>query len=245
VSRVGPTSPRAAVDALLAAIESRDLRRIAAQLTDDATWQNVPHPPAVGREAVLALLGPILTWSDRVEWEVLTTAVVGDDVMVERVDRFWIDGSEHAVRCNGVFTVDPAAERVAAVRDYVDLGEWRARIGPVLAGLTARPATDVIARHLAGVAAGDVAAMAADYAPGATLTRGAEVYRGWSEIAGYFDTVRTRLAGGTTHFGAVDGHRVAWTIERDGTAAASGHDTYTVRDGRIVEQVVTLNTPDF
>ena len=70
-------SPHAAVDALLAAIESRDLRRIADQLTDDATWQNVPHPAAVGRDAVLALLGPILTRSDRVVWDVVTAATVG------------------------------------------------------------------------------------------------------------------------------------------------------------------------
>ena len=126
-------SPHAAVDALLAAIESRDLRRIADQLTDDATWQNVPHPAAVGRDAVLALLGPILTRSDRVVWDVVTAATVGNDVMVERVDRFWIDGTEHAVHCNGVFTVDTDTGLVAAVRDYVDLGEWRARIAPALA----------------------------------------------------------------------------------------------------------------
>ena len=34
--------------------------------------------------------------------------------------------------CNGVADVDPAAGLIVAFRDYVDLGEWRARLGDVL-----------------------------------------------------------------------------------------------------------------
>lgn len=123
---------RQAVRALFAAIESRDLPRIGRALAADCTWQNVPHPPAVGTAEVLALLAPVLRASDRVNWAIATESFGDGVAWVERADRFWIDGEEHTVRCNGVFTVDVGAGVVTGVRDYVDLGEWRSRIVPAL-----------------------------------------------------------------------------------------------------------------
>ena len=140
-----------AVRSLLAAIESRDLRAVSASLTTDCTWQNVPHPPAIGREAVLSLLASVLWWSDRVEWEVLSASYGDGIAWVERADRFWIDGVELAARCNGVITVDVATGLVDSVRDYVDLGEWRARSAPVLATMAQRSPIDVVRRHLRDV----------------------------------------------------------------------------------------------
>lgn len=233
---------RHAVQRLFAAIESRDVRAIADALTPDATWQNVPHPPAVGRDAVLALLAPIVTWSDSVAWDVVSAGYDGATAWVERVDRFVIGGTEHAVRCHGVFTTREG--QVAGVRDYVDLGEWRARIGPVYAALRERAPIDVVRRHLAAVAAGDPVAMAADYALDAELVRGANVHRGWRAIADYFHTVPDRLAGRNVEFdppvAADDGITVTWSI-----GDTSGRDTYTVEQGRITHQSVELHGPDF
>jgi len=129
---------RRAVRELFDAIESQDLDRVADALAPDCTWQNVPHPPAVGVEEVVALLTPVLRSSDRVSWEIITASYGEGIAWVERADRFWIDGEEHTVRCNGVFTVDVAAGVVTGVRDYVDLGEWRSRIVPVLGRATDR-----------------------------------------------------------------------------------------------------------
>lgn len=243
-------TPRAAVDRLLVAIESRDLRQIAASLTIDARWQNVPHQPAIGRDAVIDLLATIITWSDRVEWEVVSSAVVGDSVLAERIDRFWMGGDEHAVRCNGVFEVDPGTQLVSAVRDYVDIGEWRARIGPVYERMAARSTIAVVERHLAAVGRCDVASMAADYALDATLVRGGDVFNGWFDIAGYFDSVPDRLAACTLEFADVAAHDdettvVSWVITREARRVAAGTDTYRVQRGRIVEQVVRLDGADF
>lgn len=245
-----PDPATAAVTALLTAVESRDLRRIEACLDPAATWQNVPHAPAVGRRAVLELLAPVVTWSQRVAWDVATIGATGEHVLVERLDRFWIDGVEYAVACNGVFTVDVGSGRVRAVRDYVDLGEWRARIAPVLADLERRAPVDVVARHLAAVGTGDPVAMAADYALDATLERNDAVYAGWAAIAGYFDTVPRRLAGTTLVFGEVadtgaDTAAVPWSVERDGHVVAAGRDEFTVRAGRIVAHTVELAGRDF
>ena len=234
---------RDAARRLLAAIESRDLRATAAALTPDASWQNVPHPPALGRDAVLALLAPIITWSDSVTWEVVSAGDDGETAWVERVDRFVIDGREHAVRCLGVFTA--RGGHVAAVRDYVDLGEWRARIGPVLAGLRERAPVDVVRRHLAAVTSGDPVAMAADYTLDAELVRGPATHRGWQAIGDYFAAVPDRLAGRVVEFeqpaAAADGTvTVRWSI-----GDRSGRDRYELAAGRIVRQLVELDGPDF
>ncbi len=237
-----------AVECLLDAVASRDLRSVAAALAPDVTWQNVPHQPVVGRDAVVAMLGGIITWSDDVRWDVVSASTRGDTAWVERVDRFVIDGTEHAVRCNGVVRVDGDGA-IVEVRDYVDLSEWRERITPVMAGLAARPAIDVVRRHLVAVESGDAVRMAADYVIDATLERGADIHRGWMAIADYFDTVPARLAGRTVRFDGVDAAgddrvTVRWTLVGDGTDV-SGTDHYVVESGRIVHQRVVLDTADF
>ncbi len=244
------TATQRAVRSLLAAIEARDLRAVAAAMDADCTWQNVPHPPVMGRDAVVALLAPVLWWSDRVEWEVLSESYGDGTAWVERADRFWIDGDEHVVRCNGVITVDVAAGLVTSVRDYVDLGEWRARIGPVLEVLAQRSPVDVVARHLRAVDHRDQAAMVADYALDAVLERGSDSYRGWAEIARYFETVPQRLGESrltlrAPHADGASEATVAWTIEAPDRSCVSGNDRYTVQHGRITHQQVTLLGNDF
>ena len=133
---------RQAIDRLLVAIESRDLRAVHAALHPNASWQNVPHPASEGRPAVMVLLASILCWSDQVRWDVISSSVDGEVGWYERIDRFWLRGEEHAVRCNGVFKVDPDTDTVREVRDYVDLGEWRARVTPVLQSLATRSAEE-------------------------------------------------------------------------------------------------------
>ncbi len=116
----------------IAAVEQRDLDRVGQCFTVDATYANIPHPPVVGPAGVRGLLGPILRRSDRVEWQIVSASFSATRAWVERVDRFWIDGTEYAVACNGVFVLDATATRLHQVRDYVDLTEWRARLGTVL-----------------------------------------------------------------------------------------------------------------
>lgn len=114
----------------IAAVESRDPDAVADCFTPDAVFRNVPHPPSVGRDAIRASYAPILDRSERVRWDVHTVAAVGNHVLAERTDRFWINGEEYAVHCNGVFVIENGL--IAEMRDYTDLGVWRARLGDVL-----------------------------------------------------------------------------------------------------------------
>ena len=234
---------------LLAAIESRDLRAVEGALAPSATWQNVPHAEVSGRDAVLEMLAGIITWSDRVRWDVISASYDGGTGWVERVDRFWIDGVEHAVRCNGVVRVDRDTDTVVEVRDYVDLGEWRARIRPVYKAMATRSPIAVVERHVDAVDRRDTVAMAADYALDAELRRGGECHQGWRAIADYFDTVPRRLGTSSLSFGAAatDGRLVTmpWTIRSGDAVVASGTDEFEVDAGRIARQVVRLDSPDF
>jgi limonene-1,2-epoxide hydrolase len=124
-------SAKEAVARFLAAVETMDAGAVAACFTEDATYQNVPHPPAEGRDAIAAMFRPILSRSTRVRWDIVTSSYAEDTAWLERVDRFWIDGTEYAIECNGVATVDPATGRLTAFRDYLDLGVWRQRISGV------------------------------------------------------------------------------------------------------------------
>jgi limonene-1,2-epoxide hydrolase/ketosteroid isomerase-like protein len=239
-----PTA-QAGVAELLRAIESRDLRAVGRSLSPTATWQNVPHSVAVGREQVVAFLSGILTWADEVRWDIVSASYGGRRAWLERVDRFRLDGEWFDVRCNGVFEVD-ADGLVTEVRDYVDLGEWRDRVRPVLDRLTARAPVDVVERHLDAVRAGDVVSMAADYAIDAVLVRGHDTFDGWSAIADYFEGVPARLGGRTVSFDAVTitatgDIETRWTI----AGGAAGVDTFRVVEGRIVHQTVALLGADF
>jgi limonene-1,2-epoxide hydrolase len=238
------------IAALLSAIESRDLRAIRNALHPNATWQNVPHAPVHGRESVMALLAGIVCWSDKVRWDVVSVVTQGSAGWLERLDRFWLAGEEYSVACNGIFTIDPETQTVLAVRDYVDLGEWRSRVGSVLADFSGRSPATVVQRHGAAVERLDPVAMAADYALDAVLERPGASYEGWYAIADYFDSVPSRLAGGELTFGSMaamgsDKVRLSWRITKGKDVVVSGADTFQIVAGRITHQVTTLSEGDF
>lgn len=124
--------PPAALARFLTAVEARDAEAAGACFADGAPYANVPHPPVVGPAGVHDLLAPILARSERVRWEIVTAALDPRRCFLERVDRFVIDGQEYAVACTAVVELDPDADRITAFRDYVDLGEWRARLAAAL-----------------------------------------------------------------------------------------------------------------
>ncbi|WP_018332072.1 nuclear transport factor 2 family protein [Actinomycetospora chiangmaiensis] len=118
----------AALTRFLTAVEARDADAAGSCFADGAPYANVPHPPVVGPAGVRDLLAPILARSSQVRWEIVTAAYAPERCFLERVDRFVIDGREYAVACTAVVELDPTADRITAFRDYVDLGEWRARL---------------------------------------------------------------------------------------------------------------------
>lgn len=118
----------APVTQFLAAVESMNAATVAGCFTEDAVYQNVPHPPVRGPAAIADLFRPILSRCQRVHWEIVSASFGVDMAWLERVDRFWIDGVEYRIECNGVAVVDTATGRLRAFRDYLDLGVWQERL---------------------------------------------------------------------------------------------------------------------
>jgi limonene-1,2-epoxide hydrolase len=123
---------REVIDGFLAAVVSREAKAVGAMFTLDATYRNMPHPPAIGPSGVEAMFSTILGRAEKVQWDVVSRSEDGRLTWLERVDRFWIDGAEYAIECNGVYEVDLEQGLILSVRDYVDLGLWRERLGDVL-----------------------------------------------------------------------------------------------------------------
>src|SRR5947209_15106087 len=99
-----PQITRAVVDSFPAAVQSRSSDAVAACFPDAARYANVPHPPAIGPAAILTVFRPILRRSQGARWDIVSSAYDGATAWLQRVDRFWIDGQEYAVECNGVYT---------------------------------------------------------------------------------------------------------------------------------------------
>jgi limonene-1,2-epoxide hydrolase len=114
------------------AVESRDLEAIKRCFSEHARYSNVPYDPSVGRQAIGELFRPIVTRSERIEWQIVSSAYTLRRAHVKRLNCFWIDGRRYAVPCHGVALVDTARGVITEFRDYVDLGRWRATLGDVL-----------------------------------------------------------------------------------------------------------------
>ncbi|MBB33414.1 MAG: limonene-1,2-epoxide hydrolase [Acidimicrobiaceae bacterium] len=121
--------PAEIIETFFKALSSRDLEKILSFFDHRSTWQNVPHPPANGVEEISEMFRTIVERSSKIQWDIVTAAFDDDRAWIERVDRFWIDEVEYAVRCHGVFDFDTKNSTIVSVRDYVDLGEWRERLG--------------------------------------------------------------------------------------------------------------------
>lgn len=124
-SRPGHTLPQV-VTAFLDAINNRDLQELGRCFTSDVRYAfAMPHPAVEGQQAVLAVFDRVLCEATRIQWDVVSAAVSGDHVHLERIDRFWFDDHHAAIECCGVLRL--AGDRIAEVRDYVDLQTWRDR----------------------------------------------------------------------------------------------------------------------
>lgn len=110
----------------LSGLEARDADAVGACFAEDASYHLlVPKPAVTGRAAISAVFETLLSETTAVRWDLVSHAVAGDRVYLERVDRFWYEGKEASIECLGVFELSEGL--IDAVRDYADHGTWRER----------------------------------------------------------------------------------------------------------------------
>ena len=123
---------RDSVMELIDACNRIDLDAIIDCFTDDAVYHNIPMAKVQGKAAIRETLATIMGDSEAVQWDMLNIADEGGVVLTERVDKFKINGVWAEIPVMGVFEVSDG--KVAAWRDYFDMGQVQAQFGAAAGG---------------------------------------------------------------------------------------------------------------
>ena len=114
-----PTDPNAFVAQFIEVFHTNDSDALLEYFAPDATWHNIPMEPAVGRDAIYALLqgfvaqGVLVTGVD-----VKHQLAQGNVVINERVDHVSVGGKSMSVPVCGVFVLEDGL--IKEWRDYFD-----------------------------------------------------------------------------------------------------------------------------
>jgi limonene-1,2-epoxide hydrolase len=98
-----------------------DVATIVSFFTDDAVYHNMPINPVQGKDAIKGIIEQFMTPFERAEFEITHIAADGDKVLTERIDRFI---GEKSVELPVMGTFEIKDGKIAAWRDYFDLGAW-------------------------------------------------------------------------------------------------------------------------
>jgi limonene-1,2-epoxide hydrolase len=100
----------------------RDMDELIGFFKPDAIYHNMPLPPAEGHDAIRGVLQLFVPASQRIEFDILAIASVGDKVLTERVDRFEMGSITMEIPVAGIFEIEDG--KIAAWRDYFDMQTW-------------------------------------------------------------------------------------------------------------------------
>jgi limonene-1,2-epoxide hydrolase len=108
------------VEEFCGAWAKRDVDGILGYFAPDAVYHNIPLEPAVGLDAIRAVLEMFVPPADEIEFVIhKIISDGGDTVVTERTDRFVTNGKAVALPVAGVFELRDG--KIAAWRDYFDL----------------------------------------------------------------------------------------------------------------------------
>ncbi|MEG8184478.1 SnoaL-like domain-containing protein [Nocardia terpenica] len=104
---------------------------LAAFLTDDAVYHNIPFAPVIGREAIAdniaSFIRPGPPGIVDIDFRIINIAANGPIVMTERVDIFTLPDRSFDLQVMGIFELRDG--KISAWRDYFDLQQFTSRMG--------------------------------------------------------------------------------------------------------------------
>lgn len=104
---------------------------LAAFLTDDAVYHNIPFAPVIGKEAIAdniaSFIRPGPPGIMDIDFRIINIAANGPIVMTERVDIFTLPDRSFDLQVMGIFELRDG--RISAWRDYFDLQQFSSRMG--------------------------------------------------------------------------------------------------------------------
>jgi len=117
-------TPVEIVEAFIGKWNDNDIEGAFAMMSEDAIWHNIPMEPAVGIDAMRALMDgfpPV----EGIDFESHFIAANGNVVMTERTDKFILEGGKQAsIRLMGIFEIGDDG-KITKWRDYFDMMEFQ------------------------------------------------------------------------------------------------------------------------
>lgn len=109
---------------LFEAIAANDRDRVLSFFSDESVMHSMPLEPAIGQEAIWALLGQVHERAEEIDWAVHQIAESDSGrVLTERTIRYLIEGRWRELPVMGV--LDVRGCKIAHWRDYFDLQQGR------------------------------------------------------------------------------------------------------------------------
>jgi limonene-1,2-epoxide hydrolase len=124
----------ATVQAVIAAVAVKDYNTALAHFTEDCEYTNLPMGSVTGLPAIRAVLEPFFASTIANELLILRTAVEGDTVFTERLDRHQIESGWAELPVTGVFVFREG--KIAVWREYFDLATLLRQWPELAASLT-------------------------------------------------------------------------------------------------------------
>ena len=122
-------SPLVVVNAMISAIEAKEIDAAVAFMSDDISYENMPMKPMTGRSVVAKVLQGFLTPAEEVDWQIISKIERDDTVFNERLDRFKINGHWLELPIAGVFKVRDG--KIALWRDYFDMATYSDQLNKI------------------------------------------------------------------------------------------------------------------
>lgn len=105
-----------------AAWARKDIVELVDFVTEDAIFHNMPTEPALGHDAIRAVMMLFVPMSKAIEFKVDKMVSAGDVVFTERVDTFTLEKGKISIPVAGVFEIRDG--KIAAWRDYFDMQQF-------------------------------------------------------------------------------------------------------------------------
>jgi len=117
-----PTDPDTLIRTFCAAFGRLDVDELLAFFADDAVYHNIPLEPAVGHDAIRAVIEMFVGMASDMSFEIHRQVAADGLVLNERTDTMVIGDKTIALPVAGAFEIVDG--KIAAWRDYFDMGQF-------------------------------------------------------------------------------------------------------------------------
>ena len=117
-----PTDPDALVRTFCAAFGRLEVDELLDFFAEEAVYHNIPLEPAVGRDAIRAVIEMFVGMASEMSFEIHRQVAADGLVLNERTDTMVIGEKTMALPVAGAFEIVDG--KIAAWRDYFDMGQF-------------------------------------------------------------------------------------------------------------------------